>query len=570
MPSKSSTPPLPTASSSTATAPTLVTPPSKRSRQRARSNSTDIIMSRNDLLPLHDHRHHHQHQHARGSRTQQHRHAQQHQQPPLQQLSFQEDSSDSSLSYDDEALFLQQPLHQQHALQQPASYNRTTQQPEGFSQRALPSTDESYFRCSNVRDDDDGVATNGNNDTSNGSLADCLWSIQQWTTRRSKDHQHHHKHKHKSPSFPLLSPAACMPTASTAETAAPSSKALKFKLSSTRIAQAVSIILAAWLVGTACLVYQHDHLGVGMMDAAAVGTTFAKHHPASSSSVSVGAPLVRSNIPLPLPKQKVSVILMNFSRPRMIRESSTMRTLLSHPNVDEVLLLHSNPKTAFEFDHPKVVNVDAIRDNEEMGLSLRFYHCQLAKNEWVLHLDDDVEFTSAALDELLIEYGRNPRRIVGRFGRNMSYDDPVIMTAFNGYSSAGTHKSSEVMLTRLMVMERETCSAFFQYSHLLWDDIVLHDGEGPLWNGEDIFMSLVANHIYGPPTDGRPFNNYAMDWLDVWTADESLKDYSNGKLDISGGCHGISIWDWKWWQTLFRRNRHYAYRGKLWQTAKER
>ena len=93
---------------------------------------------------------------------------------------------------------------------------------------------------------------------------------------------------------------------------------------------------------------------------------------------------------------------------------------------------------------------------------------------------------------------------------------------FNGYYSKDSTRETEVILTKFMVMERDTCSAFFQYSHLIWEDIILNNGEGPLWNGEDIFMSLVSNHVYG--YDGG-FNNYAMDWLDVWSAPEELKDY---------------------------------------------
>jgi hypothetical protein len=289
----------------------------------------------------------------------------------------------------------------------------------------------------------------------------------------------------------------------------------------------------------------------------------------TSSSRTLSTPLIRGtsthSIPLPLPKEKVSVVLMNYGRPRMIRESTMMRTLLSHPNVDEVLLLHANPKTAFEFVHPKVKNIDAIEHNNEMGLSLRFYFCQLAENRWVLHLDDDMEFTPEALNELLIEYGRNPKRIVGRFGRDLTPGN-----SFHGYNSQNRHKSTEVVLTKLMIMERETCSKFFEYAHLVWNDVILHDGEGPLWNGEDIFMSLVANHVYGRPKDGSKFNNYAMDWLNVWQADDSLKDYDNGKYDISGGMRGIRFWDWRWWQTLLRRNRHYSYRGRLWQLARDR
>jgi len=267
----------------------------------------------------------------------------------------------------------------------------------------------------------------------------------------------------------------------------------------------------------------------------------------------------RNRIPLPLPSKKVSVVLMNYSRPRMIRESSLMRTLLAHPNVGEVVLLHSNPKTRFDFVHEKVLNVDATQENDEMGLALRFYFCQLVKYDWVLHVDDDMEFSLETLSELLIEFNRNPKRLVGRFGRNLKTN-----SFFNGYSSRDAHLVSEVILTKFMVMKRDLCSAFFEYSHLVWDDLVLDEGEGPFWNGEDIFMSLVANFKYGHKA------NYAMDWLKVNNAPDHLKDYDNGNLDISGGMKGISVWSWHWWQSLLRRNRHYSYRGKLWKTTLKR
>jgi hypothetical protein len=298
-------------------------------------------------------------------------------------------------------------------------------------------------------------------------------------------------------------------------------------------------------------------------------STSSEEHRLIQQSSRASNPLLRAtmahSIPLPLPKEKVTVVLMNFGRPRMIRDSSMMRTLLSHPNVDEVLLLHANPKTAFEFVHPKVVNIDATEQNEEMGLSMRFYFAQLAQNKWVMHLDDDQEFTTETLNELFIEYSRNPQRIVGRYGRHLTLGN-----SFNGYNSQDTNKSTEVILSKLMMMERDMCSNFFEYAHLLWSDVVLNVVEGPLWNGEDIFMSLVANHVYGKQTDGREWNNYAMDWLDTWEANDSLKDYISGKFDISGGMRGFSFWQWSWWQSVLRRNRHYQYRGKLWQIARQR
>ncbi len=277
-----------------------------------------------------------------------------------------------------------------------------------------------------------------------------------------------------------------------------------------------------------------------------------------------------NTIPFPPPhEEKVSVVIMNYSRPRMIQESKLLPTVLSHPSIDEVILLHANPKTAFKFIHPKVVNIDASRENDRMGLSLRFYFCQLAKNDWVLHVDDDMEFTENTLNEMLVEFAKNTQRIVGRFGRNRSekkMNNAYAHARFNGYSSKDTSKETEVILTKFMVMERDTCSAFFEYSHLIWEDIVLNNGEGPLWNGEDIFMSLVANHVYG---EGHR-NNYAMNWLDVRAAPEELKDYSNGSQDISGGYHGYRFWDVNWYRSILNRNRHYSYRGMLWGKARDR
>jgi hypothetical protein len=268
------------------------------------------------------------------------------------------------------------------------------------------------------------------------------------------------------------------------------------------------------------------------------------------------------HIPVPAPEHKVSVVLMNHSRPRMIKESTLVPTLLQHPSVEEVVILHTNPKTQFNFVHPKVINIDATKENDQMGLSVRFYFCQLVKSDWVLHVDDDMEFTEKTMNEMLSEFAKNTKRIVGRYGRDRKEG-----YHFNGYYSKDSKRETEVILTKFMVMERDTCSAFFQYSHLIWEDIILNNGEGPLWNGEDIFMSLVSNHVYG--YDGG-FNNYAMDWLDVWSAPEELKDYSNGKYDISGGYSGIRFWDFNWWRNLLNRNRHYSYRGKLWKEARDR
>jgi hypothetical protein len=245
----------------------------------------------------------------------------------------------------------------------------------------------------------------------------------------------------------------------------------------------------------------------------------------------------------------------------MVKESpGLMPTLLKHPSIDEVILLHTNPKTAFKYVHPKVVNIDATKENSKLGQSVRFYFCQFAKNDWVVHLDDDMEFTEKTLNKMMAEFSKDTHRIVGKFGKNFKEN-----SFFNGYSSKNTRKESDIILSKFMVLERNICSAFFNYSHLIWEDIVLNDGDGPLWNGADIFMSLVANRVYG-----QEKNNYAMDWLDVHNAPNAPNDFKSGVLRISESFKGYRIWDYYWWLGLFARNRYYNYKGTLWRIAKER
>lgn len=114
------------------------------------------------------------------------------------------------------------------------------------------------------------------------------------------------------------------------------------------------------------------------------------------------------------------------------------------------------------------------------------------------------------------------------------------------------------------------CGAFFRHADLVKDDLLPQSH--PLWNGEDIFMSLVANHEYSVPDNG-PYRNYAIADLDVWEASDEYKDDNSGAADVSGNVDRHSIWKdgfGPWWQAVKKSHAHAAYRGKLWYTAKQR
>lgn len=260
--------------------------------------------------------------------------------------------------------------------------------------------------------------------------------------------------------------------------------------------------------------------------------------------------------------QQISVIIMNYGRPRVLQQSNLLPVLTSHEHVDEVLLLHASDATKFEYKHPKVRNIDAVKENEEIGLAIRFQFCDThvkEENEWVLIVDDDMEFEAATLTEVLVEFSKNPNRIVGKWARKLLPFSNSPLT-FYGYNSITVSGQAEVVLTKFMMMQQTICKAFADHSHLVFDDIIKSYPK-PLWNGEDIFMSLVANHLY---SQGHS-NNYGMPWLNVWET-----KYSRDEIGISGNVRGVQPWNQGWWKDLAQMCSHYRYRGLLWREGRKR
>jgi Glycosyl transferase family 64 domain len=288
---------------------------------------------------------------------------------------------------------------------------------------------------------------------------------------------------------------------------------------------------------------------------------------------------------------QISAIVMNYARPNLLQHSTLLSVLVDHPTVDEILILHANPHTAFGEDQlqhlepaaaaaaaaRKIVHVDASEPNTRMGLAVRFYYCAtLARHEWVLHVDDDMELDATTVNALVHAFMANPRRIVGHYGRSYNYWSAPFRHGYGTKDVFGEHV--EVVLTKLMLLERAVCSEFERQRPLMQDMIA---DSHPLWNGEDIFANLVANQYYGVPYSG-PYNNYAMSDLHVWEADtdlypelvdQSATTGSTTEVSISGNMDRNRIWNVgpvTFWKAYFKAQEHTVYRGKLWYTAKRR
>ena len=279
----------------------------------------------------------------------------------------------------------------------------------------------------------------------------------------------------------------------------------------------------------------------------------------------------------------ITAVIMNHNRPRMLRESNLMSTLLAHDAIRQVLLCHSNPATAFDWQHDKVTNINATAANQEMGLALRFWYAATAAvNDLVLLVDDDMELAPAAIDGLLrgllwqqqqMDKHQPNHVIIGHYGRGYHYWTALLR---NGYHTRTLYGHVPVVLTKLMLLPRTLCAAFFDYEAVVWNDLV-RPYSRPLWNGEDIFVNCVANHLGNvPASSGGPYRNLALANLPVWEASSALDDEDTTKgavHDVSGNMERHSIWKvgvWNWWQSLCKAQAHAAFRGRLWAAAVER
>ena len=243
---------------------------------------------------------------------------------------------------------------------------------------------------------------------------------------------------------------------------------------------------------------------------------------------------------------RVSVVLLNWGRPLAAR--ALVDKLMQHRLVSEVIVSHGRPATAFQHAHPHVRSFDDHELNEHVGLMRRFIRCASATEPWVIHIDDDVLPSPSDVDQLVLEFARDPKRIVGSHGRQL----------LAGQVYTATHCTGEcpAVLTKFMVMERDLCRAVVEHSSLV--DDVARSGS-PMWNGEDIFASLVATHEYKRP-------NYAVPGLRL----AEVKDDASAAVAISANVKGFQFWSPLWWRAVGKLVAHYRHRTRMWHTATER
>ena len=226
----------------------------------------------------------------------------------------------------------------------------------------------------------------------------------------------------------------------------------------------------------------------------------------------------------------VTVVLMNFNRPDNIRR--IVDNMVNYGNVAEIMVVSNNPNSSFTYSHEKVVVLDMIEYEDELGVAVRFKACLLAMNWHILIADDDLMITEAGLSNLLTARHKHPRSIVSFWGRDFDPDNPTYVLRESGPGHHG------IALTKGLLLDTCACRAFWAASHLMHD--IAHEA-AVTWNGEDIFMSLVSRKILG----GAPY-------ITPYKEGHDVQELGEGDAAISGTTNHI-VHRNKFLQTAIRR-----------------
>lgn len=187
----------------------------------------------------------------------------------------------------------------------------------------------------------------------------------------------------------------------------------------------------------------------------------------------------------------LTCVLMNWKRPDNIR-NEILPALSQCPLIGEVILCHCHPETSFRCysNRFRIRHRDDVANNETHGLSIRFLAAREATYPTVVLMDDDLVVHPATFYNLKTLYDQNAPCLVAKWGRNLSPS--------GGYSSSPiptTQRTAPIALTCLMMVSRRLCRDLLPAPHPLQGFVEQHST--PLWNGEDIYISLRSILEYG-------------------------------------------------------------------------
>jgi hypothetical protein len=178
---------------------------------------------------------------------------------------------------------------------------------------------------------------------------------------------------------------------------------------------------------------------------------------------------------------KISVILLSHNCPKNLKKSIPI--LVRYKNIDEIIILHSNPKNFVKSKNKKIKNIDDSENNKKYFALRRFIYSEKCKNNTILFLDDDIIPSRQLLLKILTQYDENPLNCFGVISR---------LCDKTGYHTVSV--KTNIVLTPILLSSKGVFTSVWEgmkSEHEKLKEVIEKDG-----NTEDIYFHYMFQKIY--------------------------------------------------------------------------
>jgi hypothetical protein len=187
----------------------------------------------------------------------------------------------------------------------------------------------------------------------------------------------------------------------------------------------------------------------------------------------------------------ISLIILNWKRQDNIK-NYILPYLEDNNYIDEIIISHGREDTIFEYisKNKNIIHRYDSKLNHSFGLSLRFLSALTCQNKIIMFMDDDEIILNEDIYRCYDTIKNNNNiGIIGKYGRKFYKENNEYVYNFHNVNGV-----SDIILTKFMLLKKKIIYDFF-YNSILVE--YLQKNAKPFWNGEDIFISLLARKRYG-------------------------------------------------------------------------
>lgn len=179
---------------------------------------------------------------------------------------------------------------------------------------------------------------------------------------------------------------------------------------------------------------------------------------------------------------KITVVILNYKRPDNIIKY-IIPNLLNNNLIKNIIISHALPETFFKdySNYPQIIHLKHFEENKKFGVFCRFLATGLANTNCIAFHDDDFLICNNSIVKCFNSWQNNKKSIHGFRGRNIKKDEYI--------KSDASQENVPIVLTQF-ALTAKSCINFVLNNYLKLDSFVRDCN--PIWNGEDIFLSLTA------------------------------------------------------------------------------